>query len=482
MIRRIKLVNFMSHTETVIEPADGLTILVGQNNCGKSAIVAALQILSGNANGDFMVRHGQRECSITVETDDGNVIEWRRKNGTVSYSINGRDVHRLQGGVPDDLPKLLRLQEVEAEGGTFDIHFAEQKNPIFLLNESASRRATFFASSSDAIKLLEMQKTHSRKSQDAKRQEIDLGKRDAHIGARLEALSSLDKIEEPLADVEALHVAVTHGARTIGDLQNVREEFARVLDAHKKWESQRTIFGPLESPPVVSDTAPLASDIGSIAEVANEIDFGLAASTALETLAPPPELAATAPLSYTIDDVSATESRVRLNAELRKACSPLNTPPELSNTAELSDTIRNLQLMAAATQSLAAEHAAMESLLEPPIAADTRPLSEAITTLKTARGLMAAQREIAATLVDIADPPVALNVGEGRRAVAQLIESEAIVRERAAHLQKLRHLLNNVDRELRLVAEEISTCPVCGQDLDLNKLFAVASMRVGEQP
>ena len=41
MIRRIKLVNFMSHANTVIEPADGLTILVGQNNCGKSAIVAA---------------------------------------------------------------------------------------------------------------------------------------------------------------------------------------------------------------------------------------------------------------------------------------------------------------------------------------------------------------------------------------------------------------------------------------------------------
>ena len=128
------------------------------------------------------------ECVISVETDDGHVIEWRRKGGTVSYRINGRDVHRLQGGVPDELHDLLRLPEVQAEGGAFDIHFAEQKNPIFLLNETAGRRATFFASSSDAIKLIEMQKTHSRKIQDAKRQEMDLVKREGKLSALIEAV------------------------------------------------------------------------------------------------------------------------------------------------------------------------------------------------------------------------------------------------------------------------------------------------------
>lgn len=45
MIRRIELINFMSHRRTLIEPAAGLTVLVGPNNCGKSAVVSALQIL-----------------------------------------------------------------------------------------------------------------------------------------------------------------------------------------------------------------------------------------------------------------------------------------------------------------------------------------------------------------------------------------------------------------------------------------------------
>ena len=52
MIKRIALDNYMSHSHTVIGPADGLTILLGENNCGKSAVVSALQTLCTNGRGD----------------------------------------------------------------------------------------------------------------------------------------------------------------------------------------------------------------------------------------------------------------------------------------------------------------------------------------------------------------------------------------------------------------------------------------------
>jgi predicted ATP-dependent endonuclease of OLD family len=70
MIKRIELTNFMSHEHTVIEPAAGLTVLIGPNNCGKSAIVAALQILASNENSTYVMRHGAKECSVKVETDE----------------------------------------------------------------------------------------------------------------------------------------------------------------------------------------------------------------------------------------------------------------------------------------------------------------------------------------------------------------------------------------------------------------------------
>src|SRR5688572_8764178 len=140
MITRITLENYMSHARTVIEPAAGLTVLVGPNNCGKSAVVSALQTLCGDVAGGFMVRHGERTCRVTVETDDGHMIAWRRKGDSVSYEIDGREIHRSgRGNLPDGLHEHLRLPKVEASGtgARFDVHFALQKSPIFLIDDEA---------------------------------------------------------------------------------------------------------------------------------------------------------------------------------------------------------------------------------------------------------------------------------------------------------------------------------------------------------
>jgi len=69
----------MSHSSTVIEPAKGLTVLIGPNNCGKSAVVSALDTLCNNPSGDYMLRHGKKEAQVTVETDDNHIITWPAK-------------------------------------------------------------------------------------------------------------------------------------------------------------------------------------------------------------------------------------------------------------------------------------------------------------------------------------------------------------------------------------------------------------------
>ena len=95
MIQRIELHNFMSHADSVLELADGLTVLVGPNNSGKSAVVEALRTLCNNESGKYAVRHGERECSVAVVTDDGHRVEWRRNRDSVSYLIDGEEFDRL---------------------------------------------------------------------------------------------------------------------------------------------------------------------------------------------------------------------------------------------------------------------------------------------------------------------------------------------------------------------------------------------------
>ena len=66
----------MSHEDTVIEPASGITLICGANNIGKSVISIALYFLSAakkyrsKVGKDWMIRHGQKQATVTVELED----------------------------------------------------------------------------------------------------------------------------------------------------------------------------------------------------------------------------------------------------------------------------------------------------------------------------------------------------------------------------------------------------------------------------
>ena len=61
MIRRIVLSNFMAHANTDLRLADGLTVLVGPNNIGKSTVAVALKTLARNSNSNFVMQLEQKE-------------------------------------------------------------------------------------------------------------------------------------------------------------------------------------------------------------------------------------------------------------------------------------------------------------------------------------------------------------------------------------------------------------------------------------
>ena len=268
MIRRITLQNYMSHAETVIEPAAGLTVLVGPNNCGKSAVVSALETLCNNASGAYMVRHDEKEARVTVETEDGHTFVWRRRGNTVSYIIDDCEIHRVRGSVPENLHKLLRLPKVDAgeNGEPFAIHFGPQKSPIFLLNEPESRAALFFASSSDAAILLEMQKRHRNKVKDRKNDEKRLKGEISKLDAELAVLEPLTSLTTSVTNVEGEY-------KDLGELQRqiqMLKKEAEALHSHsaqQDWLAREyQCLAPLEIPPRLGNTVSLAQSIDAVVD------------------------------------------------------------------------------------------------------------------------------------------------------------------------------------------------------------------------
>ncbi|MGM0402654.1 MAG: AAA family ATPase [Thermodesulfobacteriota bacterium] len=427
MITKIELINFMSHRHTVIEPAKGLTVIVGENNTGKSALVSALQVLCRNAPGDYMVRHGCRECVIRVVTDEGDDIQWRRKNRIVSYVINGVDIHRLGGSVPEELHERLRLGLVETDSDPFEIHFGEQKKPIFLLNESASRRATFFASSSDTIKLIEMQNLHRHNVQEAKTLESELARQEALLTARLEKLAPIDDLGCRIDALEAEH----------RDLSGAMDAAARLYEtAGHLEESQQNVFMAL-----------------SVAE-------------AMAALSSPPLFFPVDPLQRIIARMVQEEDAMGMESRRKEVLRHAESPPSFLDTEAIAALIGQIEAFSLRLDQNRGAIEAFGRLPSPPPMADIPPLYAMVRRIENARTEVAYFESCAHTVLQLSSPPEMPDVFRLRTHIGKMESAIAEAEKIKADLKQICLEIADAGEALKRRIKKEAICPTCGQEMD----------------
>jgi DNA repair exonuclease SbcCD ATPase subunit len=130
---RLRGKNFQSWANFDLD-INGLTIVTGPSDVGKSAIFRALKgVLRNELPADF-VRDGQDEAmEVAVEIDGQKISANRKRKGSTSYVINGADFAKLAKAIPDEL-KNLKFNEVII--GEFDVDpiFGRQNSAQFLID------------------------------------------------------------------------------------------------------------------------------------------------------------------------------------------------------------------------------------------------------------------------------------------------------------------------------------------------------------
>jgi DNA repair exonuclease SbcCD ATPase subunit len=125
--------NFQSWSEFDLE-IEGLTVVMGPSDVGKSALFRALKGVLRNELPAEWVRNGQEEpMEISVEIGGHKIDARRKRKGSTTYVIDGQDFAKLAGGVPDQL-KDLKFGEVVI--GDFDVDpvFGRQNSAQFLID------------------------------------------------------------------------------------------------------------------------------------------------------------------------------------------------------------------------------------------------------------------------------------------------------------------------------------------------------------
>lgn len=455
MIRRIELVNFMSHDATVIEPSDGLTVLVGPNNCGKSAVVTALQILATNDNSTYVLRHNESDCTVTVTTSDpdpsdpdtteNHIVQWGRTRDAPRYVIDGVRFDRLgRGAVPDELHAALRLPKVVTDDDRkFDVHFGGQKSPIFLLNDPPSHAAQFFASSSDAATLIAMQNLHQKRTADAKREQKELSAQLLQFERELAALEPVDALVARVCANEEAYQEIARTAIQVQQCEAVSASLLVAINAVDRAQSRATVLARVPAPPVMGDEAALAHTFTSLATAHRNQRNADAVRRAVRLLSIPPAMGDTAGLSQCLRSLDAATQSVVRTRKLRTAVESLTAPPALARDTDLRvavDALAGAHETARRTHCLRTRLAPLKPLDEFPA---PRPLRESISAI-----------EQAAALVD----------------------------EHSTGAQSARTGLALLALEIARWVQEHPSCPICGSSLDASRLVSHFHDSSAERP
>lgn len=135
MLEKIHIRNFQSHKNSTLELCEGVNVIIGDSDVGKSAIIRALLWLTFNRpTGVAFMRHNvTTPTSITVTADFGELTHARNEKQSW-YELNGQTYKGFGTGVPPQVVQAMNMGE---------INFMRQLDPPFMFSKSGGELAQY---------------------------------------------------------------------------------------------------------------------------------------------------------------------------------------------------------------------------------------------------------------------------------------------------------------------------------------------------
>jgi len=146
MIRKIILKNFQIHKKLIWNFHEHFSVIVGDNDRGKSSIIRALNwIFYNSPSGDWMRRTRKKkrlQTTVKIILKNDDVIQRIKGDNVNRYKLNDQDYNNFGYQVPEPIVKALRINCLKVGNIQLYPHVAMQDDPLFLVYESAPVRAS----------------------------------------------------------------------------------------------------------------------------------------------------------------------------------------------------------------------------------------------------------------------------------------------------------------------------------------------------
>ena len=196
MIKSLKIQNFQSHEKTELNFSDGVNVIIGPSDSGKSAIIRALRWLVWNRpSGNSFRSYWDGQTFVKLVTED-NIIR-RIKDKTDSYTLvtpNGKKFtfKAIGTSVPEEIKSVLNINEVNLQ---------QQLDSPFILSKSAGEVAQHF---NKVARLDMIDKATSNVNSAIRELEQNIKHKIADIKKQKEQLKTFNYLGKMEAEVEVL--------------------------------------------------------------------------------------------------------------------------------------------------------------------------------------------------------------------------------------------------------------------------------------
>ena len=152
-LKSVTLKNFQTHDNLTVNFTDNVNVISGLTGVGKSAIYKAILWVYGYSDiseNDFR-REGTNETSVIVKLSSGFEVERIRSNTLNRYILRKEECEdkifdKVGKNLPDEIRKVLGIEEIEFEKINLNINFASQDDLNFIFDSKipASFNAKLF--------------------------------------------------------------------------------------------------------------------------------------------------------------------------------------------------------------------------------------------------------------------------------------------------------------------------------------------------
>lgn len=284
-IKTIELFNFMNHVNTKIDLADGINLVTGSSDNGKSAIMRALYSVLLDKHDSGWIRDGEKEYTVKITFVNGDTFERTKgKKNVLSMTPYGGETKTAQSygkDMPEDYKKFIGYIPETSDG---PLPFSLQKKDVFLVDKkelSLGQEISVLLQVDDLEKgatnlKKEITKFNSQtKDLQAEKQKIETDlEQFADLDRKLELVKSLDEIisvHKELSDVMHRKQLTLSTCRDIyNEAQNITSKLKQVKNVYKLLASELLEIENQQS--IVDEKKSIIDDAISIVERMEEIE------------------------------------------------------------------------------------------------------------------------------------------------------------------------------------------------------------------